>query len=105
MAEALHTYTAQLPLIDPRQFPAAVPAGTTATAIAAGLHWAAVGGIHALLRTISLRMPNFDPIRVFVTGGDASALFADLPERDLFQYELYPTLTLEGLRLAAEAWS
>jgi type III pantothenate kinase len=102
MAEALHTYTAQLPLIDARQHPAIVPAGTTATAIAAGLHWAAVGGIHALIRALALAVPHPDPLRVFLTGGDATDLLADLPERDLFRYELKPMLTLEGIRLVAE---
>jgi len=103
MAEALHTYTAQLPFVDARRFPSAVPAGTTATAIAAGLHWATVGGIHALVRAIALSAPHADPLRVFVTGGDAETLFPDLAACDEFQFELHPNLTLEGTRLAAEA--
>lgn len=103
MAEALHTYTALLPLVDVRNHPAVVPAGTTVTAIAGGIHWATVGGIHALLRATSLVAPSAVAIPVFLTGGDAPSLFPDLPRDPLFRYEQRPTMTLEGIRIAAEA--
>jgi type III pantothenate kinase len=102
MAQALHDHTAQLPLVNVTEHSSAVPAGTTVTAIAAGIHWAAAGGLHALLKAMSLVTPTADPLHVFLTGGDAARLRPDLPDRDLFRYELRPVLTLEGLRLAAE---
>jgi len=103
MAEALHTYTAQLPLVDVATQPTVAPAGTTATAIAAGIHWAVVGGVYALIRTTCLQAPFPDPLPVFLTGGDAAAIQPDLPESDGFRYELRPTLTLDGIRIAAGA--
>jgi type III pantothenate kinase len=101
MAAALHDHTASLPLVNVRENPTAVPAGTTVTAMAAGIHWAVVGGIHAVVKAIGLVVPCPDPLPVFLTGGDAARIMPDLPDRDLFRYELRPTLTLEGLRLAA----
>src|SRR5207249_9207318 len=100
MAEALHTYTAALPLVNPRAHPTVAPAGTTATAIAAGIHWAVVGGVHALIRTTILQAPFPAPLPVFLTGGDAAAILPDLPDTDVFRYALRPTLTREG-RFAA----
>ena len=100
MAEALHTFTAMLPLVVAKDHPTVAPAGTTATAIAAGIHWAVVGGVHALLRTTSLQVPALDPLPVFLTGGDAPSLLPDLPDADVFRYELRPALTLEGIRAA-----
>jgi type III pantothenate kinase len=97
MAEALHAYTALLPLVNAKAHPTVAPAGTTATAIAAGIHWAVVGGVHALIRTTSLQVPSPEPLPVFLTGGDAEAIRPDLPDADIFRYELRPTLTLEGI--------
>src|SRR5262245_37896138 len=103
MAEALHTYTASLPLVNVRSHPTVAPAGTTATAIAAGIHWAVVGGIHALIRATILQAPFPAPLPVFLTGGDAAAILPDLPDSDVFHYEFRPTLTLEGIFAAAGA--
>ena len=100
MAEALHTYTAMLPLIDAKAHPRVAPAGTTATAIAAGIHWAVVGGVHALIRMTLLQAPFPAPLPVFLTGGDAAAILPDLPDTDVFRYELRTMLTLEGIRAA-----
>jgi type III pantothenate kinase len=104
MAEALHDHTALLPLVDIQGAPPLVPAGTTTNAIAAGIHWAEAGGIMALLRALSLTMPSLEAkVRVFLTGGDAPKIQFDLLDREMFDYQLRPTLTLEGIRVAALA--
>jgi len=104
MAEALHDHTALLPLVDLESAVPLVPAGTTDTAIAAGVHWAVAGGISALVRAISLTVPCLERrIPVFLTGGDASKIQFDLLDHDLFQYDVRPTMTLEGIRIAALA--
>ncbi len=101
MAEALHDYTAQLPLVKVTEHPSVVPARSTVPAIAAGVHWAVVGGVSALLRNLAEQMPSTEPLPVFLTGGDAAVIAPDLLDREQFRYEVRPLLTLEGLRLAA----
>jgi pantothenate kinase type III len=76
-----------------------VPARSTVPAIAAGIHWAVVGGVSALLQQIAL--PSAESTPVFLTGGDAAVIAPDLLDREQFRYEVRPLLTLEGLRLAA----
>ena len=96
MAESLHHYTAKLPLIElPRTTPA-VPGLSTTAAMEAGIYWAFVGGVRSLVeqysggRTVS---PD-----VFLTGGDAAILHEHLPGSTF-----WPEMTLEGIRIAAEA--
>jgi type III pantothenate kinase len=101
MAEALHDYTAQLPLVKVTEYPTIVPARSTPTAIAAGVYWAVVGGVTALVRELSLAVLSSEPLDVFITGGDASVIAHDLVDRQLCRYEVLPLLTLEGLRLTA----
>jgi type III pantothenate kinase len=101
MAEALHDYTAQLPLVKATEYPTAVPGRSTPTAIAAGIHWAVVGGVAALIRELSLVALGPEPLDVFVTGGDAAVIAPGLTDRQLCRYEVVPLLTLEGIRLAA----
>jgi type III pantothenate kinase len=103
MAESLHDYTAQLPLVKVTEHAPVVPARSTMPAIAAGVHWAVVGGVSALLRNLAEAVPSAEPLPVFLTGGDAAVIAPDLLDRDQFRYELRPLLTLEGLRLAAES--
>lgn len=101
MAEALHDHTAALPRIEPSADAPLVPAGTTAQAIAAGIHWAVVGGIRALVNQLLLTSPTDTPPTVFLTGGDAADLLGDL--RDVQWHVVHrPWLTLEGLCLVAE---
>jgi type III pantothenate kinase len=96
MAVALHEHTALLPRIAlPRQRPPALGA-STAAAMEVGIFWAVAGGIRALIEqygTVSTAPPQ-----VFLTGGDGPLLHAVLPEA-----QLWPTMTLEGIRLSAEA--
>ena len=101
MAESLHDNTAALPLVNLAEQPTLVPAKSTLPAIAAGIHWAVVGGVAALVRELHRCVPSAEPLQVFLTGGDAAAIEPDLPDRDLYHYELRPKLTLEGIRLAA----
>ncbi len=100
MAEALHDFTAQLPLVRVTEHPTNVPARSTPTAIAAGIHWATVGGIAALVRELRMAAPSSEPLDVFLTGGDAGVIAADLTDRELYRYHVVPLLTLEGIRLA-----
>ncbi|HEY7156139.1 MAG TPA: type III pantothenate kinase [Gemmataceae bacterium] len=96
MAAALHDYTALLPRIDvPRQRPPSL-GKSTPVAMEVGIFWAVAGGIRALIEqygTVAAAPPQ-----VFLTGGDGPLLHSVLPEA-----QLWPTMTLEGIRLSAEA--
>ena len=96
MAKALHDYTALLPLIPPPDKRPAVPGTATPSAMEAGIFWAVSGGIEALLRQYRLYCGS--TMEVFLTGGDGPLLHAVLPEA-----HLWPEMTLEGIRLSAEA--
>jgi type III pantothenate kinase len=98
MAGVLHEHTALLPLIDITHPNPALPGKDTAAAIRAGVYWAVVGGIKALIRQL-LGQVDSRRGKVFITGGDAGLL---LPVLDP-SVEYWPTLTLEGIRIAAEA--
>lgn len=101
MAEALHDYTALLPLLQVHE-PAPLPGRSTPTAMQAGIFWAVAGGIRAILDAMTAGSSLFD---VFLTGGDAAKLEAPLRERlpSVATLRIVPFLTLEGTRLAAEA--
>jgi type III pantothenate kinase len=101
MAEALHDYTAMLPLVKVTEHPTALPGKSTGPAIAAGIYWAAAGGIAALIRELHRAVPGVEPLPVFLTGGDAAVIAGEMPDQDLYRYELRPMLTLEGIRIAA----
>jgi len=96
MAQALHDYTALLPLVDPPRPNPPLPGQSTTEAIEAGLYWAGAGGIQALVRRLSETAR--DRV-VFLTGGDAE-LLAPVMDADVI---VWPEMTLEGIRLAAEA--
>jgi type III pantothenate kinase len=97
MAQALHQETALLPLIDSWAPDPAVPATATRPAMAAGIYWAVAGGIRALVdRYDSQAGLTLD---VYLAGGDAVLLEPALKGRAI----VWPTMTLEGIRLAAEA--
>jgi type III pantothenate kinase len=96
MAESLHRYTAKLPLIEiPRTTPA-VPGMSTSAAMEAGIYWAFVGGVRALVEQyVAGRTVSSD---VFLTGGDAALL-----HQHLSGSTFWPEMTLEGIRITAEA--
>jgi type III pantothenate kinase len=99
MAQALHDYTALLPLVEaPAGPPAVGPATSSEAAIAAGIYWAAAGGIRAVVRQWQAAAVG-EPLPVFLTGGDAARLAPALDP----SWRLWPAMTLEGIRLAAEA--
>ncbi len=95
MAKALHDYTALLPLLAPPEKPPAVPGTSTPAAMEAGIFWAVAGGVQALigLSGAALGWPG----HIFLTGGDGGRLQAAFPEA-----QLWPEMTLEGIRLSAE---
>jgi type III pantothenate kinase len=104
MAQSLHEHTALLPLVEVPQTPPPVPGISTPTAIQAGVFWSVVGGIRALTGQLA-RLESRAP-QVFVTGGDAGLLFPALDLSGVSSEKrpvLWPWMTLEGIRLVAEA--
>ncbi len=96
MAKALHDYTALLPVVEVKQPIPAVPATWTRPAMVAGIFWAVVGGIESVLAQYARAAGT--PPDLFLTGGDGALLHPALP-----QAQHWPTMTLEGTRLSAEA--
>jgi type III pantothenate kinase len=96
MAKALHDYTALLPVVELKQPIPAVPATATRPAMEAGVFWAVVGGIEAVLAQYARSAGP--PPDLFLTGGDGTLLHPALP-----QAQHWPAMTLEGTRLSAEA--
>jgi type III pantothenate kinase len=96
MARALRDYTALLPLVQVEQPEPPVPGTSTPAAIQAGVFWAVAGGIQALLARLAAGA-TVTP-QIFVTGGDGP-LLAKALHRDV---HLWPNMTLEGIRIAAE---
>lgn len=104
MTQSLHDYTARLPLVDITS-PAPTPGTDTVAAIRAGVFWTLIGGVTTLLTQLSARGPSAPD--VFLTGGDAGLLAPALGVRvrAAFGHDLivWPEMTLEGIRLSAEA--
>ncbi len=96
MAHSLHEYTALLPLVELKQPPPDVPAPATPPAMQAGIFWAVVGGIEAVIAQYT-RAARTRP-DLFLTGGDGPLLHPALPH-----LHHWPAMTLEGVRLSAEA--
>jgi type III pantothenate kinase len=97
MAKALHDYTDLLPLVEITEPPAALGTSSVA-AMRSGIFYAALGGITMLsgtLRGQSALEPDH-----FFTGGDAELLNVNMGQRPNI---LWPTMTLEGIRLSTEA--
>lgn len=103
MAKALHDYSAALPLVKveldpPTEWPR-VPGTATESAMRAGIFWSVAGGIKALLRQLIGRAKASRHRVIYLTGGDA--LFI-APALDA-EVQYWREMTLEGIRLAAEA--
>jgi type III pantothenate kinase len=97
MAKSLHDYTALLPLIPaPKSAPPA-PGTSTPAAMELGVYWSVAGGVLAVLDAYR-RHFDAEPA-VFLTGGDGPALVGPLGPAVTH----WPEMTLEGIRLAAEA--
>ena len=95
MAQALNSYTALLPFVEISGSPPPLPATSTTSAIEAGMYWAVVGGIRALVAEMTRGNPG-SPM-IFLTGGDADILAPALETNGT----LWPQMTLEGIRIAA----
>jgi type III pantothenate kinase len=97
MALALNEHTAQLPLVPTEgALPDGPPGKNTEAAMRLGILYATAGGIDALIRATSTRCSTAP--RLFLTGGDMSPQLAGLLEtRQMFQSEIRPALTLEGI--------
>jgi type III pantothenate kinase len=97
MILALHEHTALLPLIEtPDRLPG-LPGTSTREAMAAGVAWAAAGGVRLVVERY--RHQSFVPPHVFLTGGDGPLLHGALGA----SVEPWPDMTLEGIRLTAES--
>jgi pantothenate kinase type III len=72
------------------------PGKSTIGAMEAGIFWAVAGGVWASIDNYEVETAGLP--QVFLTGGDGPLLHEVLPEA-----ELWPTMTLEGIRLSAEA--
>jgi type III pantothenate kinase len=96
MAAALHEHTALLPQIEVPRQPPEMPGASTIAAMETGIFWAVAGGVRALIEQYASAVGAAP--EVFLTGGDGAALHAVLPNA-----QLWPTMTLEGIRLSAEA--
>jgi pantothenate kinase type III len=77
---------------------APIPPGNTEDSIREGARWCLAGGVERLVRLLVERWAEYDRVEPLLTGGDAAVLRACLPAG-----VLCPTLTLEGIRIAAEA--
>jgi type III pantothenate kinase len=97
MAEGLHAYTAHLPLIEVRNPEPILPGTDTLSAMEAGIFWTAVGGIQLIIDRLA-RLEPLPPV-LYLTGGDAGKLSSFI-ERS---HRVWPEMTLEGIRLSAEA--
>jgi type III pantothenate kinase len=96
MAQALHDYTALLPLVKVEQSTPPLPGTSTPAAIEAGVYWSVVGGIQALIERYVASAGV--AAEVYLTGGDGPLLAKALKQ----DVQLWPNMTLEGVRIAAE---
>ncbi len=103
MTKALNDHTALLPLVDVAYPPPAMPGATTRAAMEAGVYAAVVGGIQALVRRLAAQSSR--PPQLYLGGGDGPTLEPGLNTAGGGdRFFLWPEMTLEGLRLAAERW-
>jgi type III pantothenate kinase len=102
MARALHEFTSKLPLVEPRVLePGQYVGRNTREAIEVGIQCAVYGAVELFVWNLGERLTR-KPI-VFVTGGGSAFVRGLHLVAELEDYEIDPLLTLEGIRLAAEA--
>lgn len=101
MGRALHEFTAKLPLIDLSEPPTdALPGKNTAAAIRHGIRAALCGAMVELTNEFAAACPA--PPWLFITGGGGHLIQGyRLPW--VAETRAVPTLTLEGIRIAAES--
>jgi type III pantothenate kinase len=103
MAEALHNYTALLPLVEVREPVPDLPGKSTAEAMEAGIFVAVLGGVREAVRRYAERAKG--PPQVFVTGGDAGLLLKGVGPGAPGPWATavhWPNQTLEGILYSAE---
>jgi type III pantothenate kinase len=101
MAQSLNEHTAKLPLVSADTLPAVVaPGKNTNDAILAGVRAAVVG---AAILLVNHYADHGEPPWVFITGGAAGDLSRFQFGKRFKGSRFVPTLTLEGIRIAAEA--
>jgi type III pantothenate kinase len=93
MAQALHDYTAQLPMLDSLDQPIEIPGRSTQAAIFGGIHSAIGGAIDRVIEQYRWAEPKLD---VYLTGGDAPRLALRYSKP-----EMMPILVLVGLSVVA----
>ena len=98
MARSLRTDTAALPEITITNPLPPLPGKNTEAAIRGGIYWAAVGGI-AMMAMRAQAHFGAEWLKLYLTGGDAWLFEGHFN----FDPEIVDTLTVEGVRLAAEA--
>jgi type III pantothenate kinase len=102
MAQALHEFTAKLPLVEPPLFdPNRTLGRNTREAIETGIQAAIFGSADTLVWNLS-QLSDAKPI-LFITGGGADFLRGIGFTADLEGAVFDPLLTLDGVRLAAES--
>jgi type III pantothenate kinase len=101
MAESLHRFTAKLPLVKIDEVDSTTPPGTnTASAIRSGISFAIMGGASLLVEAMIANRKS-DPL-VIMTGG-ALGNMENFSFDKVARKMICPTLTLEGIRIAAES--
>jgi type III pantothenate kinase len=102
MAKSLYEHTAQLPVVDLRpHLPLMNWGENTEDAIETGIAYAILGAADQMVWDWTSQRPQ--PVWVFVTGGDAEYFRGFAFTSDVDRIIIDPTLTLDGIRLAAEA--
>jgi len=97
LTRSLHEHTALLPLVEINLPPPSLLGTSTPSAIAGGVYWGTAGAINALTSHF-MGMGIWAPT-IFLTGGDAPLFREVIDHPTIF----WPEMTLEGIRLAAEA--
>ena len=102
MAKSLHDYTDRLPLVDAKSWWKYDYCGkNTADAIRIGITAALIGAADDAVMSFEHDMKQ--PVAVFVTGGGRHYFSTDDFAADTREVVIDPRLTLDGIRIAAEA--
>jgi type III pantothenate kinase len=95
-ARALHEFTDRLPLVEVTE-PEAPLGRSTVEAMQFGLYWGAIGAIRELIARLA---EGETEAEVFITGGGAAGLIANLTPGGSRPPQFVPHLTLAGIALA-----
>jgi type III pantothenate kinase len=98
MSRALATGTSRLPAVEFAEPEWILPGENTQDAIKRGIYWS-INGAVIMFRTAFGLTEDTDELKVVLTGGDANLLLTEIKPPIIH----VPALTLEGIRIAAEA--